>query len=270
VWCGVRSELKSVAMSSSDSSPQRRFGGSGYDLDYVGTGADPNFTAEISNKMRVPRKIRVGDSSENDDPNNGWGQSQWSRSSLGYTAEKYAPSEMRVPDRIMVSGQDQHYGSKALPRELQLELQSNQMPIPPDPETIRIITPPRQITLLNSRPESNMSTDGEETGDDDTLIVENNKARFGNNESHNNGAVVPYQERNSFSRRNKIETAMNGDVNEEIMHLREQLSRMNRRMLALEGDSGDRKEREKYVAMVGVLYLTFKVVSWLFRSGNHH
>lgn len=44
--------------SSADSSPMRF--GSGNDLNFVGTAADPNFTAEISTKMRVPRKIRVG------------------------------------------------------------------------------------------------------------------------------------------------------------------------------------------------------------------
>lgn len=59
-------------------------------------------------------------------------------------------------------------------------------------------TPPRQITLLNSRPESYMSTDPEDDGD--TLIVENDRARFGN-DLLTNGSVMLYQERNSLSRK---------------------------------------------------------------------
>jgi len=243
-------------MSSTDSSPMRF--GSGSDLNFIGTAADPTFTAEISNKMRVPRKIRVGDSGDMDDVNSGWG-----RPSLGSSSEKYS---MQVPDRIIVTGKDQHVGTRALPRELQLE--SNSMPLPPDPETIRIQTPPRQITLLNSRPESYMSTDPEDG--DDTLIVENDRARFGNDVMPNGGTVMLYQERNSLSRKNKTESMMNGDMKEEVVHLRDQLSRMNRRMLALEEDATDRKERERYMVMVGLLYVAFKAVTWLFRSGNHH
>jgi len=250
-------------MSSSDSSPMRYGSGSDSDLNFVGTAADPTaFTAEISNKMRVPRQIRVGESG--DDVNTGWG-----RPSLGSSSDKY---EMRVPDRIMVTGQDQHFGSKALPRELQLE--SNSMPLPTDPVAIRIQTPPRQITLLNSRPESYMSTDPE---DDDTLIVENDRARFGNDRAEPpiNGTVMMYQERNrlSLSQKSKLDSSLlngNGDSSEEVVHLREQLSRMNRRVLALEEDSTDRKERERYMVMVSLLYVAFKAVSWLFRSGNHH
>jgi len=114
-----------------------------------------------------------------------------------------------------------------------------------------------------------MSTDPEDG--DDTLIVENDRARFGN-DAMPNGTVMLYQERNSLSRKTKMDdTLMNGgDMKEEVVHLREQLSRMNRRVLALEEDTTDRKERERYMVMVGLLYVAFKTVSWLFRSGNHN
>lgn len=61
-----------------------------------------------------------------------------------------------------------------------------------------------------------------------------------------------------------------GDMNEEVVHLREQLSRMNRRVLALEEDTADRKERERYMVMASLVYVAFKTVSWLFRSGNQN
>lgn len=71
--------------------------------------------------------------------------------------------------------------------------------------------------------------------------------------------------------RNKLDNALmhQGDMNEEIVHLREQLSRMNRRVLALEEDATDRKERERYVVMVSLLYVAFKAVSWLFRGNQN-
>jgi len=45
---------------SADSSPMSRF--SGNEMDIFGTTFDPNFTAEISNKMRVPKKICISKS----------------------------------------------------------------------------------------------------------------------------------------------------------------------------------------------------------------
>lgn len=59
-------------------------------------------------------------------------------------------------------------------------------------------------------------------------------------------------------------------MNEELAHLMEQFSRMNRRVLALEEDTIDRKERERYLVMAGLLYVAFKAITWLFRSGNRN
>lgn len=66
-----------------------RFSG---DLDHF---YDPNFTADISQKMRVPKRIKVDGESDNDKNNAG---SNWN---TALASEKF---DMHVPDRILVAG----------------------------------------------------------------------------------------------------------------------------------------------------------------------
>lgn len=71
----------------------------------------------ISEKMRVPKRIKV--SGEHDNVESVPKASPWDE-------EKF---DMKVPDRIVVVGQDQYYGTTAPPREVVLE---NSV-MPPDP-----------------------------------------------------------------------------------------------------------------------------------------
>jgi hypothetical protein len=56
---------------------------------------DPNFTADISHRMRVPKRIKVGGESDDDQSNTG---SNWNTMLAN---EKF---DMHVPDRILVVG----------------------------------------------------------------------------------------------------------------------------------------------------------------------
>lgn len=56
---------------------------------------DPNFTADISQKMRVPKRIKVDGESDDDQNNAG---SHWN---AALASEKF---DMHVPDRILVAG----------------------------------------------------------------------------------------------------------------------------------------------------------------------
>ena len=72
---------------------------------------------DINEKMRVPKRIKVSgdlDSSNSPTKINPWED------------EKF---DMKVPDRILVVGQDQYYGTIAPPREVVLE----NTVMPPDP-----------------------------------------------------------------------------------------------------------------------------------------
>ncbi|XP_026677060.1 transport and Golgi organization protein 11 isoform X2 [Diaphorina citri] len=97
---------------------------------------DPNFTQEINSKMRVPKRIKVDGSNEDDIAA---AYNQWNGNSAGLN-EKV---DMQVPDRIVLIGQEQTYGTTAPPREILIE---NQV-LPQDPGYIRVQTPPRVITL---------------------------------------------------------------------------------------------------------------------------
>lgn len=76
----------------------------------------------MNEKMRVPRTIKVVDHDISD------------------ATHKPKPWEgdvfdMKVPDRILVLGQDQYYGTSAPPREVLLE---NAI-MPPDPEMVSCV-----------------------------------------------------------------------------------------------------------------------------------
>ncbi|CAG7720530.1 unnamed protein product [Allacma fusca] len=184
---------------------------------------------------------------------------------------------MQVPDRIIVRGQDQHYGTKALPRELQLESASA---MPPDPVTVKMQTPPRSITLGSSmtslhRNKSNSSSQQTSEGEDDTLLIDDNYvARLGSNSLSKNSPLSPMRNDLVFGGRDtpvnlrNHETTMLGAYDEEIEHLRDQLSRMNRRVMTLEEEMVDRKEKERYFVIAGILYAAVHAVTWLFRSGH--
>lgn len=59
-----------------------------------------------------------------------------------------------------------------------------------------------------------------------------------------------------------------GDVNptDEVIHLRRQISKLNRRLLALEIDNMQRQHREKIVCCIGLAYFLMKTVMWLNRN----
>lgn len=58
---------------------------------------DPNFTADISQKMRVPKRLKVAGESDDDQNNAG---SNWN---TALASEKF---DMHVPDRILVAGKN--------------------------------------------------------------------------------------------------------------------------------------------------------------------
>lgn len=53
---------------------------------------------------------------------------------------------------------------------------------------------------------------------------------------------------------------------EEVTHLRRQVARMNRRILAVEIDNLQRQQREKVVYCIGLAYFLIKAIMWLNRN----
>lgn len=216
-----------------------RFSG---DLDHF---YDPNFTADISQKMRVPKRIKVDGGTEDYDQNNAG--NNWNTMLIN---EKF---DMHVPDRILVAGQEQHVGTKAPPRELVLE---NSV-MPPDPGIVKVQTPPRVITL------------GEHyfpSADDFPPQREYSV------EQVNAAPVRPKAHFNVDQRlalREPTPPVGSGDgltPSEELVHLRRQMAKLNRRVMAIELDNLQRQQREKIIYAIGLAYFFFKTLFWLARS----
>jgi hypothetical protein len=234
--------------------------------DYEEAGYDAKFTEDMSIKMQVPRNIRInggGDGNENDDVNRNWNRAN------GYNVEKF---DMQVPDRIVVRGQDQHLGTKALPREFQLDSAGT---IPQhDSDLIRILTPPRTITLRDQPIQDYQALRNKYENEDDTLVISNNRARF--MPSMPNGGINVGMIDSTISlglgdnREGALDTGFyDADVQAELDHFRDQFKRLSNRVTVCEADLKDRMEREKYIMYAGGVYLALQIFKWLFRSNQH-
>lgn len=55
-------------------------------------------------------------------------------------------------------------------------------------------------------------------------------------------------------------------LNEEVVHLRRQLAKLNRRVMSIELENMQRQNRDKIIYALGLAYFFFKTVLWLSRS----
>ena len=68
----------------------------------------------------------------------------------------------------------------------------------------------------------------------------------------------------SYSESAQISEGMSTD--EEVVHLRKQLAKLNRRVMTIELENMQRQQREKLLYAIGIAYLFIKTVVWLSRS----
>ncbi|XP_046734718.1 transport and Golgi organization protein 11 [Diprion similis] len=211
---------------------------------------DSNFTLDINKRMRVPKSIRVsGDyTDENVAGTNG---SSWNQMLAN---EKF---EMHVPDRILVAGQDQHVGTKAPPREIILE---NSV-MPPEPGMIRVQTPPRVLTLDDHFFPAVDEEDPNEFTNENTetpSTVSRSRGRY------NNDNQIVRQVREQTPSYNSLDVSL--PPSEEIQHLRRQVGKLTRRILAVEVESQQRQQRDKILYAVALSYFFLKTFFWLSRN----
>lgn len=210
---------------------------------------DPNFTLDINQRMRVPKSIRVnGDYT--DEEVAGTNGSSWNQVVAG--AEKF---EMHVPDRILVVGQEQHVGTRALPREIMLE----NAVLPPEPGMVRVQTPPRILTL-----DSHYfpAVDEEEPNSYPTETKDSLSTK-----PHGQYPVetqIVRHVREQTPSYNALNVSL--PPSEEIQHLRRQVGKLNRRVMAIELDILQRQQRDKILYALTLTYLILKAFSWLTRK----
>ncbi|KAE9532369.1 hypothetical protein AGLY_009992 [Aphis glycines] len=209
---------------------------------------DVDFTEEINNKMQVPKSIRV-----NGDVSN-------YRSSNYYTDDnsRFGDNfDMRVPEKIVLIGNNQHQGSSSKPREFAID--DLIIPQPPPEEFIRVHTPPQKITMsrhyfpsvLDDFELKSMSTELSEES------IPNNSESVANN--------VQIQNPNMSFFNTSMSEPMT--ISEELAHLRQQMGRVSRRVIELEHVASLPfyvRERKLIVTLV-CSYVVFKFASWLTR-----
>uniref|UniRef100_A0A8W7PPF7 Mff-like domain-containing protein n=1 Tax=Anopheles coluzzii TaxID=1518534 RepID=A0A8W7PPF7_ANOCL len=230
------------------------------------------FTHDISEQMRVPKRIRAtGDYYDDQDllPN-------------GNGRDKLV--ELPQQDRYDRTGP--YRSTKSAPREIMLE---NSI-LPKDPGFVRVSTPPRVITLsehhfpsASDEPEENAKDNHQEDnyGPASLESIEDpnsSNAYFSRpslahgREPSKRSAFSKYNNELTLTRSMREETpTFGGSVenltpSEELTHLRRQVAKINRRLLAVEIDSVQRQQREKIIYCVGMAYFLFKTFMWLSRK----
>ncbi|XP_065162988.1 transport and Golgi organization protein 11 isoform X3 [Atheta coriaria] len=139
---------------------------------------------------------------------------------------------MQVPERILVAGQDQHVGTRAPPREIVFD--HSLMNTEPYPGDVRVATPPRTLTL------------------DKYPFPLSAKEQEPEPQMKNAVVVKPRGEGLTAS--------------EEVLHLRRQMAKLNRRVMALELEHLGRLQKEKVIYGFGIAYFLLKAIFWLNRS----
>ncbi|XP_050307668.1 transport and Golgi organization protein 11 [Anthonomus grandis grandis] len=205
---------------------------------------DADFKVSINQQMKVPDKISFN-SELNGDIRNSWVKDNFN---------------MNVPERILVAGQDQHIGTRAPPREIVFD--NSLLSSEPYPANLpRVATPPRTLTL-DRYPFPGVDDHEEDQEPEDQLPVIKPKAKV---QLNLNDSV--YSMNNSF--RDTSTPPLGGESltpAEEITHLRRQMVKLNRRVMALELENLNRMQKEKFIVGFGIAYFLLKVIVWMNRD----
>ncbi|KAK7485677.1 hypothetical protein BaRGS_00023126 [Batillaria attramentaria] len=196
---------------------------------------DPNYISDIGKMMQVPDRILLDDGSGaaesvgNFDP--GSGNRQF--------------SQMSVPDRIIVAGDNQHIGLREGLRKLPIDRD----PHSEVPNVVGLTTPPRVLTLEQRFP----------------VVDDEQEKKQNQQETHqvSNGhlaAPVPYTP--GISPNDSLLLS----EEDEATQIRMQVAKLTRRITVIEQDNQRRAQREMglYVALFG--YIVWKFVFSFFRS----
>ncbi|KAL1450179.1 hypothetical protein WDU94_002627 [Cyamophila willieti] len=129
--------------------------------------------------------------------------------------------DMQVPDRIVLIGQEQTYGTTAPPREMLIE---NEI-LPTDPGYIRVHTPPRVITLDQNYRDDYSRRQEQEEEEEFLKAAAVTPMRRPQAPNPSGRDMVPFN--NSL-----LDTPMpvNYTVRDEITHLRSQMAKQNKRL----------------------------------------
>ncbi|KAL3283333.1 hypothetical protein HHI36_006481 [Cryptolaemus montrouzieri] len=191
------------------------------------------FITDINQKMKVPDKI-----SFNSDMN-GFTR-DWTRENI----------DMQVPERILVAGHHQHVGTRAPPREIVYD--KSILSTDPYPGDVRVATPPRTLTL-----DKYPFPEFEETKqEEENQLIK--KQKF--NTTFDDSELLLNHRESTPPIGGGGDTLTSSD---EVLHLRKQMAKLNRRIMALEMDNINRLQRDKFVLGFGMAYFLLKFIVWM-------
>jgi len=252
---------------------------------------DSRFTAEISNRMRVPDRIMVAGEAQTRSP--GFGINGPTSTSFNRDREGNDRFEMQVPDRILVVGRDQHIaGKKSSPP---FEMQVENAVLPPTRLEVRVNTPPRNIRLDDHNfQEAQIKADESTIEEDDNLnetqdsisrpstgggggvsfkrvLAEKlapNRSASVESETYNLGIGRQASDPSNLSMMDTIHGGSGHSVNpwEEIQIVRRQIAKLNHRLMAVELENQQQQQREMILTVLVTSYFVGKFFMWLNRS----
>jgi len=195
------------------------------------------YTADISNKMRVPDRI-MAHSDAGD-----WNQTQ--------THDHRDVFNMQVPDRIQLAGSDQHVSNRSTPRELELE----HSVMHPTAEHVRVNTPPRSIKLEDL---------AYPTADDPRQFPPSpmEKSTFRQRQSLMAQSPISKDADTSLS----TYTEQNLSPSEEIQLMKRQIAKLNHRLMATELENQQQQQRELVFTIAVSAYFLVKALVWINKS----
>ncbi|KAI4495709.1 hypothetical protein M0802_008332 [Mischocyttarus mexicanus] len=197
---------------------------------------DKNYSTVTMSKTHIPARFN-GEADNFYDPN--------------FTLD--VNKRMRVPKSIRVNGQEQHIGTKAPPREITLE----NAVMPPEPGIIRVQTPPRILTLDDHY----FPTVDEE---DQIINASEVKDLTRTNPQFNKETQIVKRGREQTPSYSSADVSL--PPSEEVQHLRRQVGKLNRRVMAVELEILQRQQRDKILYTLTLAYFLLKAISWLNRN----
>jgi len=222
---------------------------------------ESSYTADISNKMRVPDRLYAHNG--HGEAHNGHREDR-DDSARWKEQEQYSVSHMHVPDRILIGGGNEHFSSKATPRELQLEKSI----IPPTPEHVRVTTPPRSIKLDEVQFPSAGETPVSQSPPSfpkpsfrtKTTFKAERSMSYDQDPSFN--LMTPTADSN-LSLYDEAKVELSPEL--QVLKMRTQMAKLNHRLMALELENQSQSTRWQMLSVVVSAYFIVKTFVWLNR-----
>jgi len=208
--------------------------------------SESTYTADISNKMRVPDRLYAHNGGENGHGDDG----RWKEQ------EQYSIHQMHVPDRILVGGGNEHIASKSTPRELQLE----KTVVPPSPEHVRVHTPPRSIKLDEVAFPSAGDTPVQSPPPPPRQV---NRAKPSQHIHFKEERSMSYDQEQSLLMTPTADTSIS--MYDEVQRMRTQMAKLNHRLMALELENQSQTTRWQLLSVIVSAYFVAKTFVWLNR-----